>query len=165
MPKGVTLIELIIVLIVVGIIAVTAVPRIIDIDQRRQEAALNKIKSDLRYVKEFAINNTCRTRVSFNASSDSYTATTNISGSWAGMTNPTTNTTPFTVEFNSGIYKGVEIVSANFAGQNAVEFDSLGRPYSYDGVLNSSNLLAADGTVALTGENTITVTAVTGRIY
>ncbi|MCK4463451.1 MAG: hypothetical protein KAU58_03975, partial [Candidatus Omnitrophica bacterium] len=142
------------------------VPRILSIQGFRQEAALNKVKADLKYVMEFAINNSCRTRVVYNATGDtSYTATTatDWSGPWNDMTDPTTHTSPFTVTLNTGNYLGVKITNVNFDGQAGIEFDSIGRPYSYDG--GSAALLSGNGSVTLTGGRSITITVDTGRIY
>jgi hypothetical protein len=79
------------------------------------------------------------------------------------MTDPTTNASPFSVSLNTGNYIGVKITNVNFDGQVAVAFDSIGRPYSYDG--GSATLLSGDGSVTLTGQRSITITVDTGRIY
>ena len=164
MSKSFTLIELIIILLLVGILAIVTVPRMLSIQGFRQEATLNKVKADLKYVMEFAVNNSCKTRVAYNTTGDtSYTATTDLSGSWDDMTDPTTHTSPFTVTLNTGNYLGVKITNVNFDGHAGVEFDSIGRPYSYGG--GSATLLSSDGSITLTGGKSITITVDTGRIY
>ena len=164
MSKSFTLIELVIILLLVGILAIIAAPRIVSIYGFRQGAALTRVKADLKYVMEFAINNSCKTRVAYNTTGDtSYTATTDLSGSWDDMIDPTTNTSPFSVSLNTGNYLGVKITNVNFDGQAAVEFDSIGRPYSYDG--GSATLLSSDGSITLIGDRSITITVDTGRIY
>lgn len=163
MSKGFTLLELVAIILLLGILTVVAVTRIGTISDFSGEAALNRVKADLKYIREFAINNSCRTRVSYNtAGNTSYTAAKYISSSWQDMVDPTTNTSPFIITLNQGPYTGIKITSVNFDGQNTIEFDSIGRPYSYDGI--SATLLLNDGLMNLTGGLSISVTADTGRI-
>ena len=166
MSRAFTLIELILVILIVSILAVAAVSRMGDMGGFKQDAALNKLKSDLKYAKEFAVNNNCRTRIVFyEAPSNYYTITTDLPG---GIVDPATNISPFTVQFNSGIYKDVQIERARFPNKNwnAIEFDSIGRPYRYRPSNGRSILLTADrnNPIRLTGPVYIIITPETGRI-
>jgi len=161
--KAFTLVELVIIVLLIGILAVIAVSRVGVVSNFRQEGTLTKVRADLRYAKEYAMNNSCHARVAYDTAGDtSYTITTDLSGSWADMEDPTTHVAPFTVTLNTGNYAGVQIASANFDGQTTVEFDAIGRPYSYDGAI--STLLAVTGAVTITGGRTVTVTVDTGRV-
>jgi len=162
MTKGFTLIELVLVIAVIFIVAIIALPRIVSINDFRQAAATDKVRQDLSYARDYAVNNNCRSRVLYNTANDSYTVTSDLSGSWQDIADPATHTSPFTVTLNQGAFIDVEITGVNFDGQVTVEFDSLGRPYSYDG--SSSTLLSSDGSVTLTGSDTVTVTRDMGRI-
>lgn len=158
--KGFTLIELIVVIIVLGIIAIAAVPRIMNIGQMRLNIALEKVAGDLKYAHEFAMNHNCRSRVTF--SDNSYTVEEDSSGSWQTARDPSTQD-DFTVVLNTGNYRGVVIVSATFNGGAIIEFDPIGAPYT-----SSGNPLVETGSVVISGggtERSINIAPVTGRIY
>lgn len=159
--KGFTLIEIILVIIVLSIIAIVAIPKFTDMVEHRRFVAAEKIQADLRWAQQFAVNKNCRARVVFNSGAESYAITENSSGSFVNATDPTTRG-DFNVQLNTGHYSGVVIDSVSFDGQDIVEFDSIGRPYSYNG--SSSTALSSTGRVYLTGSMSIDVTPETGKI-
>lgn len=161
MDKGFTLIEIVVILVILAIIAIVAIPKITSITESRQLIAADKIQADLRWAQQFAINRNCKTRVAFNTGTESYTITENSSGAFVTAINPTTREN-FIVQLNTGQYSGVVIGSVTFDGQATVEFNSIGRPYAYNGA--TSIALAATGTVILTPALSIDVTPETGKV-
>lgn len=165
--RAFTLVELIIILLITGILAAVAIINAPDLPKMRTEQAAHKVKSDIRYVQNYALASRQRTRVDFSAAADNYTVYREPSaGNWEILANPLTGN-DFIVSFASGEYAGVSISTVNFvsAGYNLV-FDAAGIPYGYDPSGGAATALSSTGTVVLTGNTTkaVSVAPRTGNV-
>lgn len=152
--KGFTLIELVMVIVLIGIIAVFAAPRLGDITTTNAGAFADKLRADIRYAQNLAMTRNERYRVYFNgnpAPAAGYAVVNDANGNltWgeigefaadpAGAGNLSVALT--------GQYAGITVAAAGF-----IEFNSLGAP-------------ASAGTVTISpGNQTVTVTAQTGAV-
>lgn len=162
--KGFTFIEVIVVVVMLAIVTIIVIPRIYDIGEARLDMAVDKVASDLKYAREFAINNNGRTRVRFITASERYVVEFfNVSGGvWEAVEDPSIRE-DFDVRLGQGVYAGVDITGASFDGTAEIIFDSIGAPHTAAGPLNgtgSVNLRKSGGGA----QSAITVEAVTGAI-
>lgn len=156
--KGFTLIELVMVIIIVGILAVVMLTSGASKGPVRLEAACQKLAMDLRYMQEMAMAEQVRFGISFDTGAESYFGYRINTSTKA--TDPQTQgdlEVDFAVvkEFNE-----IEITSTNFS--NAIEFDPIGAPYNGSGVA-----LSSEGIVILTDGahfKTVRIKPVTGKV-
>jgi len=139
--KGVTLIELIVVMIIIGIGAVLMAPAISTwLPNYRLRSATRDIVSTMRTAQMKAVSTNMECRVSFDPGAKTYILQRN-SGGW--QADGATEALP----------SGIEISAINFAGNNA-QFNS--------------NSTASGGSITLRNtkgnQKTITLTTSTGRI-
>ena len=166
---GFTLIELIMVIVILSILAGVAIPRMLDMGVVRLDMAARKIQSDIRYVQSLAVSIQKRTRIDFSISQDEYSLyLENSPGNWNLISNPLTKDN-FTVELNSGDFRGIDITISYFnADNNALVFDMWGNPYGYDINTGSSSPLNNPARVRLVSGSDlkdIRVERGTGRVY
>lgn len=156
MQRGFTLIELVMILTLLSILAAVAIPRFSSYGAIKQDNAVLKIASDIRYAQNMATTTQQRSRVSFAAngytinSCANYTSSTCTCAAWSAV-----KTTDLSAD-----YSGVTISST----VSLLEFDSLGRPY--DGGGSCVNSVPATITVQYSGEadKTVTVQTQTGMV-
>jgi prepilin-type N-terminal cleavage/methylation domain-containing protein len=174
LDKGVTLIELVMVIVIVGILAAVTIPRFGSFYFLKFTSAMKKTASDIRYIQQLAVSRHNDTRIEFNAAGNSYqscycneadgSCVTGSCGSlnWPWITNPFTRGN-LQVNFNSDPqYGGIDISAVDFGGTSTLRFNWQGTPQNANGV----NLSGGDGTVSFSykgSANTIAVTANTGR--
>lgn len=165
--RAFTLIETIMVIVIIGILTALAVPRFNAFYALKLDAAVKRIRSDIRYLQQLAISQHADTRIVFNAAGNSYTAWS-CNGSGASCTAWSPATDPFTrgsllANFNSDPqYGGIDISAADFRSEQTLRFDWQGAPYN-----GSGQPLLTDGTLALayqSNSKSIYVTANTGRV-
>ena len=157
--SGFTVIELIIVVVILSIAALTAVPMMSSAASVQIRSAANMLTADLEYAKSMAISRGQNFSVVFDKNAESYRIE-DQNGSV--IAHPVKKGFPYEINFsNNGRLNKVDIVDANFDGTSEVKFDYLGSPYNGSGSpLNSGVIsLQAGGTTA-----TITVEPVTGFI-
>ena len=145
-PRGFTLIELIIVGVLLGLLALVASTRVQDTSLNvRISAAINQITSDLEQVKTLALAHHKNMSLTFNVSTEAYsihkngTLMTDYPGSNSG-----------TIDLSQGTFTGVNITSTNINGSNVINIDKWGN------VLNN-------GTITLNDAHTITFKKLTGH--
>ncbi len=161
MNKGFTFIELVLIIVIIGIIAVVAIPKMMDIGEVRLAAALEKVAADLRYAREFAMNHNSRSKVVFSA--NEYTIYEESAGAWQIIEDPATRD-DYTILLDSGLYRGVTIASVTFDGGSEVQFDALGAPYiSFEVKLQNNGVVMLNCT-GVDRTSGIRVYPVTGRI-
>jgi len=140
LTKGVTLLELLMVMIIVGILSAAAIPRLRGLETAKVSAAAKALAADLRYVQQYAMSRHLRARVVFNLANKSYYAQEeNATNStlWVNMKSPFTRAN-MTLDFpRDPRYAGVNITSASFGGQPSVTFNWTGSPVSGGSVVIS----------------------------
>ena len=152
--RGFTLVELIMVITIIGILAVSVFPRLSS--QSFNLAAISaKMATDIRYVQSLSMSQGQRFRINFTANSYQLT---DISG--VAITFPP-----------SGSASAISVSPATLNGfnppliNNYVVFDSKGIPYIDNA--NPGSALAATTVITLTSgsdSRTVTIAAETGRV-
>lgn len=155
--KGLSILELAIVMAVIAIVIIVSIPLITNIAQNRQLIAARKIQADLRWAQQFAVNRNSRTRIVFSAGTSTYTVYEKSTGTFQIATDPATRSS-FIVKLNTGEYAGVVINSVSFDGGNTLEFDSLGKPYA------GSSVLVSTGVISLPNSISVNVIPETGKV-
>ncbi len=122
--RGFTLMEVLIVVLIIGILAVTVVPMALSAASVQAVAAGRMIASDLQYAQNEAIIGQTPVTVTFDPGRESYQLV-NASGV---LIHPITNDS-YIVDFSSDSkFTELDIVSVNFGGETWVTFDEMGAP-------------------------------------
>ncbi|MFH1398049.1 MAG: GspH/FimT family pseudopilin [Candidatus Omnitrophota bacterium] len=122
--RGFTIIELTIVILIIGILAVLTLPRFGSFYEIKLHGAVKKVISDIRYAQQLAISSHSDYRVNF--SGNSYNVRWVTDGAYA--------ISPFTrgnlaIDFNTDQqYKGITISNPSFAGTTDLRFNWQGNP-------------------------------------
>ena len=150
--RGFTVIEILIVMVIISIVALTAVPMMSSASSIQIRSASSMIAADLEYAKSMAISRGQNYSVVFDQNAESY---------WIDdqdgnvIPHPVKKGFDYIVDFGSDSrLNRVDITGASFNGSPDVEFDIMGSPDSGGTV----TLQAGDTTV------TITVEPITGYI-
>ena len=152
--KGFTLIELVMIIVLLGIIAVFVAPRMPDVTGTKAAAFRDKLRADIRYAQSLAMTRNARFRVHFNAApapNPGYAVTDSANV----VVQDPAGGGPLSVTLMAGNYAGIS-VSPN----TTIEFDSLGRPYDNTGTL----LTVAAILTVNPGVLTVTVSPQTGTV-
>jgi prepilin-type N-terminal cleavage/methylation domain-containing protein len=149
--RGFTVIEILIVLVIITIAALTAVPMMSSASSIQIRSASSMIAADIEYAKSMAISRGQNYSVVFDQSADSYW----IEDQGGVILHPVKKGFDYLVDFRGDSrLNRVDITGASFNGNPDVEFDSMGSPVSGGTV----SIQAGDATV------TITVESITGYI-
>jgi len=148
---GFTLLELLIVIVVLAIAALTAIPMMSSAATLQIRSAANMIAADLEYAKSMSISRGQSYSVVFDTVAESYQIEDQ-----AGIVigHPVKKGFNYIVNFRNDGLDQVDISSADFSGGTVVQFNCLGSPDNGGSVV----LQAANATV------TIAVEPVTGYI-
>ena len=158
--SGFTLIELVMIIVILGILALTAVPKATTTSSIRLQAACQKIASDLRYAQEMSMAQQVRFGISFDPVNESYFVyRVNIA---TKVIDPQTRN-DFDISFiQLNEFKGIDIASTNFS--NKMEFDSIGAPYDGNGVILSSQGIITLQTAGGAYSKTVRIESKTGKV-
>ncbi|MFA5784821.1 MAG: GspH/FimT family pseudopilin [Phycisphaerae bacterium] len=158
-PRGFTLIEIMLVVVILSIAAMLAIPFAASGAASQLKAAATILAADLEYAKSMAISRGQDYWVEFNTSTNSYSIK---DASDTVITNPLTGK-QYIINFSSdNRFSRVDITSVNFdATGSTVGFDYLGSPQHTGGDLNGAGeiTLSAGGSTL-----TVRIEPVTGYI-
>jgi len=157
--SGFTLVEVLIVVVIIAIAAMTVIPMISSAASVQICSATDMIAADLEYAKSMAISRGQRYSVVFDKDTESYSIR-NQAG--AVIAHPVKKGFDYVIDFrNDSRLNKVDIADVDFDATSEIKFDYLGSPYNgNDNPLNSGIInLQAGGATA-----TITVEPVTGFI-
>ena len=163
---GFTLVELLIVIAIIMIAALTAIPMMSSAASVQIRSAANMIAADLEYAKSMAISRGQNYSVVFDTTAESYQIFEDQSGTLVLIKHPVKKGFYYEINFSTdGRLNKVDIVEVDFdpGSDNTITFDYFGSPYSGPGISSPLN----SGVISLqAGETTTTVTveAVTGYI-
>ncbi|MHC4507612.1 MAG: GspH/FimT family pseudopilin [Planctomycetota bacterium] len=150
--RGFTVVELLIVVVILSIVALTAIPMMSSAASIQIRSAANMIAADLEYARSMAISRGQNHSVVFDKTADSYRIVDQVG---TVIQHPVKKGFTYVVDFrNESRLNRVDITNASFNAAQTVTFDCLGSPI--DG--GTVNLQAG----AIT--TTITVEPVTGFV-
>lgn len=157
--RGLTLVELLVVVAIIGIAAGVLIPMITDQSDMRMRASTETLISDLLFAQTWAIANQRQCRIAFDTGTESYTVQ-----DYAGATlNHPVLKTPYVMDYANHEYlRNVTLDTVSVGGGATLAFSSLGVPERPDG----TDLTAPAAIIISSGglSNTVTVEPVTGRI-
>lgn len=161
---GFTLVELLIVIVIIAIAALTAIPMMSSAASVQIRSAANMLTADLEYAKSMSISRGQNYSVVFDKTTESYQIFKDQGGTLVPIEHPVKKGFDYKVDFSSDSrLDKVVIDDADFDpdSSNTIKFDYLGSPYNGNNTpLNSGVInLQAGGTTA-----TVRVEAVTGFI-
>lgn len=162
--KGFTLIELVMVITVTSILALTAIPAFYNSGSAISEGAARKLAGDLSLARKLARNRNGVYGITFDAVNNTYTVHSfdPATGTTTTATDPLT-LSPMVVDFATlpGL-TGTDIQNPNFGGTSTIRFNSQGIPQTGTGAA-----LAAAGSLSVASgyqSHVVTVQPNTGAV-
>jgi len=157
---GFTLIELVMVIVIIGILAVVTVPRFQAFNIVKLNSAVKKVVSDIRYTQSLAVSSHDMYGMTFNTGLERYEVRRVRDNSYA---KDPLSRQDFAVDFRSDpMYGGMDISSANIGSTNQLRFGWNATP------LNGNNVsISSEGSVGVSyrGESmTIYISPGTGTV-
>ena len=156
---GFTLVELLIVIAIISIAALTAIPMMSSAASMQIRSAANMMTADLEYAKSMAISRAQYFSVVFDAGAESY----RIEDQYGNvLPHPVKKGFDYEIDFqNDGRLNKVDIISVDFDSTSEVKFDYLGSPWNgNDNPLNNGVINLQAGST----NTIITVEPVTGYV-
>ena len=157
--SGFTVVELLIVVVIIAIAAMTAIPMLTSADSFQIRSAANMVAADLEYAKTIAISRGQRFSVVFDKTAESYRIEDE---SGAVIAHPVKKGFDYIIDFqNDSRLSKVDIEDVDFDTTSEVKFDYLGSPYDGDdNPLNSGVISLRAGQMTVT----VNIEPVTGFI-
>ena len=123
--RGFTIIEILIVVVILAIAAMTAIPMLSSAGSVQVKSVANMIAADLEYAKSLAITKGQSFSAVFNTSADSYSIKDQ---SGTTIQHPVKKGFDYVIDFHAEGLDKADITGANFGGSPQVEFNYLGSP-------------------------------------
>jgi len=123
--RGFTLIEILIVIVILAIAAMTAIPMMGSAASVQIRSAGNMIAADLEYAKSLAISKGQNFSVVFDEGAESYSI---VDQDGNTISHPVKKGFDYVMDFQDEGLGRVEIADADFDGASQVQFDYLGSP-------------------------------------
>jgi MSHA pilin protein MshC len=153
--NGFSLIELVMVMIVIGILAVMATPRLGNLSSYSLTSAAADLVEAVRYAQQQSMAHSGAANFQVEVTGTGFTVTQN----GASITNPLTGAASYTQD--AAVWDGISITSAT----GTIAFDSRGRP-TCSGDLSPCSAANVTLTLELSGESkTVTIERYTGYAY
>lgn len=172
-PKGFTLVELIIVVLVAAVLSVFVAQRLGNVTNLKAAAFVKKLRADLRFAQQVAMTRNTRVRVYFNgtgtAPASGYVVVADGSAggdcsAFVAVSDPA-GSGGLTIQLDAGSYAGISIAPVTTA---CLEYNSLGRPFDCSADLGICSTVAGGMSVAVkagaTTVGTVAVAAETGAV-
>lgn len=148
--KGFTLIELVMVIVLLGILSATVLPKFFDVSTYKQQAFFDDTLNAVRYAQKLAVATGCKVQVSVSA--NAYTLNGPADRSQCAITSPTFSQTIRNPGTGAAAYTGSETGVTLTSTSAAFNFDALGQA-------------SANVTLTVAGGKTISVVRDTGFVY
>ena len=172
--KGFTFIELVMVIALIGILSVFFAPNLGKITSTTAGSFADKLRADIRYAQNVAMNGNNRVRIYFNgtggggvtAPAAGYAVAYDSSGihncsSFTSVSDPSGRGN-LTVMLMSGSFANISVAPTTAC----IEYDTLGYPYDCSGNLGSCTKAASTSniTVTISPSGSVTLTPQTGAV-
>jgi prepilin-type N-terminal cleavage/methylation domain-containing protein len=161
-PRGFTLIEILMVVVILGIMSAVILPQLGTRDDLKVASAARTLMADLLYAQSRAVAMQKMQYVIFDTANKKYDVCDVMSPQHI-IANPVTGA-QYEQVFGVAPLDNVTFSSVSFDGQTVLAFDSLGTPYSYNGGVLSA---LGSGSVVLkcrTNQLTVSVQPYSGEI-
>ena len=127
--SGFTLIEILIVVVIIAIAAMTAIPMMTSAASVQIRSAANIVAADLEYAKSMAIARGQKFSVVFDKTTESYQIFKDQDGILVPIEHPVKKGSNYIIGFRDKGLDKVDIADVDFNGTSTVKFDYLGSPY------------------------------------
>ncbi len=152
-------------MVVVGIIAGTAVMSLASTTGKRSATAARQLQRDMTFARQRAVATGTRSWLDFETTAGAWTVRVEKTVSpdritASVLTDPATGG-DFVQPINTGTFLGVTMTDIDFDSEDWIGFDWLGRPLEKTG---EATPLVADGSVTFSGGEKVTIDKDTGHI-